>query len=179
MKLRNIFSALLSVFLGGRIFVPGLAQHLTACSDEKCASNCALEVCLVSIGMSAGNYRCFIVLCAISALTSCKLRIVVPEGGSVTTSSGAYHCAVGEKCDIDVVDFYFDETFAAVPADGYAFKAWRKKGIDVFGNDPKPAIFSQLDSQGIGYQQYNNFWTLVMKCFISSQSSCLRRHHSS
>jgi hypothetical protein len=83
--------------------------------------------------------RCLIVLCAILALTSCKLRIVVPEGGSVTTSSGAYHCAAGEKCNIDVVDFYFDETFAAVPADGYAFKAWRKKGDRRFcGNDPKP-----------------------------------------
>ncbi|MCB1697718.1 MAG: hypothetical protein KDI34_15935 [Halioglobus sp.] len=140
MKLRNIFSALLSVFLGGRIFVPGLARN----TSRHAVTKMRLE--LRFGGMPSINrdvcrkfYRCFIVLCAISALTSCKLRIVVPEGGSVTTSSGAYHCAAGEKCDIDVVDFYFDETFAAVPADGYAFKAWRKKGDRRFcGNDPKP-----------------------------------------
>jgi len=84
------------------------------------------------------NNRCIFVLCTVLALTSCKLRIVVPEGGSVTTSSGAYHCAAGETCDIDVVDFYFDENFAAVPADGYAFKAWRKGDRRFCGNDPKP-----------------------------------------
>jgi len=84
------------------------------------------------------NNRSLLVLCTVLALTSCKLRIVVPEGGSVTTSSGAYHCAAGETCDIDVVDFYFDENFTAVPADGYAFKAWRKGDRRFCGNDPKP-----------------------------------------
>jgi len=84
------------------------------------------------------NNRSLLVLCTVLTLTSCKLRIEVPEGGSVTTSSGAYHCQAGETCDIDVVDFYFDENFAAVPADGYAFKAWRKGDRRFCGNDPKP-----------------------------------------
>lgn len=63
---------------------------------------------------------------AILLLTSCKLRIIVPEGGSVVANSGAFNCAPGETCDIDVVDLFFDETFVAKPADGYKFKFWRK-----------------------------------------------------
>lgn len=60
------------------------------------------------------------------SIAGCKIRIIVPEGGSVTTESGAYTCGWGEKCDIDVVDFYFDETFIAKPTGQYKFLHWSK-----------------------------------------------------
>jgi len=81
--------------------------------------------------------RLTLAVLAMIAIVSCKLAVIVPAGGSVTTSSGTYTCTAGNTCDIDVVDFYFDETFTAVPADGYAFKAWGDGYRRFCSNDPK------------------------------------------
>ena len=51
------------------------------------------------------------IACAITA--GCKLVIVVPEGGSVTTESGGYSCAEATECELEIVDAFFDETFLA------------------------------------------------------------------
>ena len=77
-----------------------------------------------------------LLLCAL--VSSCKVRIVVPEGGSVKSSSGAYNCASGKTCNIDVVDIFFDETFTAVPASGYTFKSWKKRRKGFCGGKSKP-----------------------------------------
>lgn len=81
--------------------------------------------------------RLTLAVLATLSIASCKITVIVPAGGSVTTSSGTYTCAAGNTCDIDVVDFYFDETFTAVPADGYVFKAWSEGTRRFCGNDPK------------------------------------------
>ena len=70
--------------------------------------------------------HCTILLISLLTIASCKVRVVVPEGGSVTTQSGAYDCAAGKTCNIDIVDFFFDQTFVAKPAQDYRFKFWRK-----------------------------------------------------
>lgn len=75
---------------------------------------------------------------AILMLAACKIRIIVPEGGSVETQSGAYSCASGKRCNIDVLDFYFDQTFIAKPANGYTFKFWKSGDRRFCGNDSNP-----------------------------------------
>ncbi|MCB1695032.1 MAG: hypothetical protein KDI34_02295 [Halioglobus sp.] len=75
---------------------------------------------------------------ALLVVTSCKIRIIVPEGGGVATSSGAYSCTSGKTCDIDVVDFFFDQTFIAKPATGYIFKYWKKGDRRFCGGASKP-----------------------------------------
>tara|TARA_R110002110_G_scaffold330339_1_gene541592 strand:- start:6774 stop:7619 length:846 start_codon:yes stop_codon:yes gene_type:complete len=82
--------------------------------------------------------RLTVLALAVLALASCKVRVIVPQGGSVTTSSGAYSCAAGNTCDVDVVDFFFDETFIATPAQGYVFKHWRKGDRRFCGRESKP-----------------------------------------
>jgi hypothetical protein len=82
--------------------------------------------------------RWIAVALAILMVASCKIRIVVPEGGSVTTSSGAYTCAAGKTCNIDVVDLFFDETFNAVPANGYEFSSWKKRAQGFCGGKSGP-----------------------------------------
>ncbi|MBT4521318.1 MAG: right-handed parallel beta-helix repeat-containing protein [Halieaceae bacterium] len=67
------------------------------------------------------------ILILLSVLAGCKLQIVVPVGGTVTTASGTYTCLAGEVCEIDVVDLLFDETFIAEPDSGYEFLEWKKK----------------------------------------------------
>ena len=71
-------------------------------------------------------------------LTSCKIKIVVPEGGSVVNASGGFSCASGETCEVDVVDFFFDQTAVATPGAGYRFKAWKKGDRRFCGGDKKP-----------------------------------------
>lgn len=75
---------------------------------------------------------------AILFVASCKVRLIVPEGGSVTTSSGAYSCTSGKTCNVDVLDFFFDETFIAKPKSGYIFKYWKKGDRRFCGENSKP-----------------------------------------
>ncbi len=58
------------------------------------------------------------------ALVGCRLEIVVPEGGQVTSSSGNYDCPVSTSCETDIEDENFSETFIATPNSGYRFTGW-------------------------------------------------------
>ena len=82
--------------------------------------------------------RVLFVVLAIFLFTGCKIRIFVPEGGLVTTQSGAFSCQTGKICSIDVVDIFFDETFIATPSDGYVFKSWKKRDRGFCGGNSKP-----------------------------------------
>ncbi len=78
------------------------------------------------------------VLLLVVAVAGCKIRIVNPNTGSVMANSGAFSCAVGATCDIDVVDIFFDETFNAVPRPGYHFVGWKKRNKGLCGGKLKP-----------------------------------------
>lgn len=68
--------------------------------------------------------RAAIVLGLSVLLMGSKLVISVPEGGSVTSSSGLFACHAGETCTIDIDKAHFDETFSAQAAPGYLFSRW-------------------------------------------------------
>jgi len=86
----------------------------------------------------------FIGLCAVGAvitfllLAGCKIEITVPVGGKVITESGAYECLSGKKCSIDVYDVFFDETFIAVPDQGFRFASWKKQDKGFCGGNDQP-----------------------------------------
>ncbi|MEM6581706.1 MAG: hypothetical protein AAF699_10560 [Pseudomonadota bacterium] len=105
-----------------------------------------------------------IVLSAL-AVTSCKLRIVVPEGGTVRSQSGAYVCAAGQRCTIDVVDFFFNETFIAQPASGYTFTGWRKADRRLCGGDTGNCTLSTR-----GLDAVNSQLTNLMQSIFDSNS---------
>ena len=65
-----------------------------------------------------------IISATIVLASSCKLRVVVSEGGRVVSLSGAYECESGQSCKLNVVDVFFDETFTAVAAEGHYFRRW-------------------------------------------------------
>ena len=75
----------------------------------------------------AAMRRVLAALCLCSLLAACRIAVEVPEGGSVESLSGAYSCQAGQVCNIRVNDVFFDETFVAVPAEGYFFKKWTRK----------------------------------------------------
>jgi hypothetical protein len=58
-------------------------------------------------------------------IASCKVKVVVPEGGTVASESGTYNCEPAKPCNINIVDIFFDETFTANPANGYEFHSWK------------------------------------------------------
>lgn len=61
-----------------------------------------------------------------SAGASCRIRIIVPDGGDVHAASGKYTCEAGLTCEIAVPDTHCDETFLASPKFGYSFTGWKK-----------------------------------------------------
>jgi len=53
-------------------------------------------------------YRWIVFSVAVLMITSCKVKVVVPEGGTVTSASGTYSCEPEKPCKINVVDIFFD-----------------------------------------------------------------------
>jgi CubicO group peptidase (beta-lactamase class C family) len=112
-------------------------------------------------GFQTKLIRCVSMIIAVVLVASCKVRVVVPEGGSVKTISGAYSCAAGSQCDIDVRDLMFDETFIVEPAEGYYFKSWKKRERGFCGGrveschlytslfGPYPALVSFLEDDEV------------------------------
>jgi hypothetical protein len=68
-----------------------------------------------------------LVLFAVAALVAgCKLAVIVPSGGDVTSGSGTRNCAGGSLCEFNITEDNFDETFTASPRPGYVFTKWQK-----------------------------------------------------
>ena len=74
--------------------------------------------------VAVSSFRILLIILVCSLTVACKIEIVVPEGGSVRSDSGAYICSSDQKCTVDVVDAFFQETFRAIPDEGYEFTNW-------------------------------------------------------
>lgn len=73
---------------------------------------------------------CLVVTALFSAvLASCKVTITVPKQGKVTSESGLFNCEGGSKCEFEVSDTNFDETFIAKAKGKYSFAGWRRDGF--------------------------------------------------
>lgn len=77
-----------------------------------------------------------------TTLAACKIKIIVPDGGEVTTESGTYTCAAGNTCTIEVSDILFDEIFHAAPSSGYEFSGWKKRDKGLCGGNSSPCALS-------------------------------------
>ena len=86
--------------------------------------------------------RLIVISMAVLMLAACKVKVVITEGGTVTSESGTYSCEPGKPCNINVVDIFFDETFSANPAKGYEFHAWKTQERGLCGGKSKPCKLS-------------------------------------
>jgi hypothetical protein len=87
----------------------------------------------------------YLMLClGIILLSACKIEIPSVAGGVVESDSGTYQCLPGNSCIIDVSDTEFDETFRAVPYEGYAFRGWNK-GLCGGGKEPCALYTTSFD----------------------------------
>ena len=81
------------------------------------------------------------------ALPGCKINIKAPHGGTIKSTDGAYTCESGQKCTIDVVDFFFDETFIAEADEGYYFSHWNKLDGFLCGGVTGPCRLSTVGQE--------------------------------
>jgi hypothetical protein len=74
---------------------------------------------------------------AVALLAGCKLVVVSPQGGDVTSLSNTRNCAGGSLCEIDVKK-QFSESFTAVAKPGYQFVRWQKGTDFLCGDSTSP-----------------------------------------
>lgn len=96
--------------------------------------------------MKAVNLAAFAFLCLF--LGACRVEVIVPTSGTVTTTSGSMDCAAGTSCTMDVADIHFDETFVAEPADGFVFDGWKSGNRRICGNRTEPCHYSTANLEG-------------------------------
>lgn len=74
--------------------------------------------------MSSPLLKILTILAATTLFSGCKLNVVAPTGGDVTSASGTRNCAGGSNCEFIIADNTFNESFTAVPKPGYVFTKW-------------------------------------------------------
>lgn len=72
-------------------------------------------------------------LTLIATVSGCKVVIDTTHVGYVRSDSWTYTCPENSRCEIDVTDAYFDESFVVVPDPGWEFVEWRKGGMYLCG----------------------------------------------
>ena len=92
--------------------------------------------------MSKLTARATLILLAASLLSGCFIKFSPTPGGVVVNQSSTYpDCSAAEACeDIPVVDTTFDQTFTAVPDDGYEFIRWIRAGGHLYGCNTNPEL---------------------------------------
>lgn len=74
--------------------------------------------------MALRLFKNLTILAVTVLIAGCKLNLVVPTGGDVTSASGTRHCAGGTVCEFIIANSTFNESFTAVPRPGYVFSKW-------------------------------------------------------
>ena len=82
---------------------------------------------------SASPVRAGLLALFVMFLQACKIVIIVPEDGKVTSINGE-ECLSGQTCVIEVTTTDFEDTFTGVPNSGYVFKRWNFKESYFCGN---------------------------------------------
>ena len=70
------------------------------------------------------NWQLPSLLLGVTLLSSCRIVLIVPPGGSVVTQSGSEVCNPGETCEISVTDAFFNEEFYAQSDNEHTFSHW-------------------------------------------------------
>ncbi len=81
-------------------------------------------------------------------LAGCKLAVIVTSGGDVQSASDTRNCASENVCEFAVTSDNLDETFTAVPRDGYVFKQWAAGPGFVCGDSTSPTCI--VSNLGLG-----------------------------
>ncbi len=82
--------------------------------------------------------RCLLISSALITFTGCKLAVMVPSGGDVTSASNTRNCSGGSLCEHNITDSTFNESFTAVARPGYVFSKWNTGAGFLCGDSTNP-----------------------------------------
>lgn len=93
--------------------------------------------------------KLLMIVAASSAVTGCKLAVMVTSGGDVTSLSGTRDCAGGDVCEFQITDANFSESFTAVAKPGYEFDKWQKSSGFFCGDSTSPTCTVALSGNAV------------------------------
>jgi predicted secreted Zn-dependent protease len=81
-------------------------------------------------------------------LAGCKIQLDQTEGGGVVSSSGLFNCTSRETCTLHIEDEYFQDSFTAMPDDGYVFVGYSEEKGELCRGRLDP-ICSDIDTRAL------------------------------
>lgn len=69
--------------------------------------------------------RLLVYLACLLALSACKVAVIAPPHGAVSSDDMAFMCLPGNTCEIDVSTFDLDIKLQAIAKPGYRFVHWK------------------------------------------------------
>ena len=69
--------------------------------------------------------RLLVYLVCLLALSACKVEVIAPPHGAVSSDDMAFICLPGNTCEIDVSTFDLDIKLQAIAKPGYRFVRWK------------------------------------------------------
>lgn len=82
--------------------------------------------------------KCLLVVSLSVVVTGCKLAVMVPSGGDVTSASGTRNCSGKSVCEFEITSPTFSDSFTAVAKPGYQFVKWNTGGGFLCPNSTSP-----------------------------------------
>ena len=103
--------------------------------------------------MERSVIRFFLLIVITIALSGCKVKITVPEGGKVEGYT-LYGCGEGVTCTINVNHLWFYDEFRAIPNDDHKFMGWKKAEGFFCGGKGNPCELSTFNFADWGLESF-------------------------
>jgi len=95
------------------------------------------------------NIKSLLIIGLVSVLAGCKIAVMVPSGGDITSASGTRNCVGGSLCEHNITDSTFNESFTAVARPGYVFTKWNSGSGFLCANSTNPTcVISNVGTAG-------------------------------
>jgi N-acetylneuraminic acid mutarotase len=104
------------------------------------------------------------IVAVLVVISACKIQISVPKDGKVQSESGSFSCGSNQDCEIEVNDVFFDQTFVAIPNNGYEFEGWKREAFYLCGGSTEPChvytSFFEGNDVLMGILESDDVWNL-------------------
>ena len=94
--------------------------------------------------MNGYTIKALLIISLAVLATGCRVAIIVPTGGNVVSSNGAYNCPEASVCEFEVTEAPFSETFTAQASPGYEFEKWSNGADFLCGKSTNPTCVVSL-----------------------------------
>ena len=93
--------------------------------------------------------RTYLVLASLLMLAGCRLILISPDTAFIDSRTQARDCPHNTECQVDVVDFFFKDTFRARPDEGFEFVGWRRAPRHLCGGQTGACRLETAPLEGI------------------------------